>query len=92
MYICCCNLLRHLHAVDVVQFTLAQPGIKQVLSKVIWEERVTIPASENALSLRVLAVACTMRNETFTNVTEHCRTLQNVLETLWGVAERYGTL
>jgi len=53
--------------------------IKQVLPKVIWEEHVTTPTSDNAFSHCVIAVACTMRNEA---LRKHYGTLQERYETL----------
>ena len=41
---------------------------KRVIPKVIWEERVATPTSENALSYCVLAVACTILNEALRDV------------------------
>jgi len=55
--------------------------------------------SENALSLHVLAAACTMRNEALLkhygalqNVTEHYRAIQDVTEHYGTLRECYGAL
>ena len=69
---------------------------QQVLPKVIWEERITTPTLENALSHCVLAVACRMHNEVLPkhcgllrDVTERCRSIMGCYGALWNI--RYET-
>jgi len=47
---------------------------------------------EYTLSLRMLAVTCTMRNEALRSVTEHYGTLRDVMGRYGRVADRYETL
>jgi len=54
--------------------------------RIIWEECVATPTSENAL-FRCMCYSCTMRN-----VREPLRNLTEALRNRWGsVTERYGT-
>jgi len=66
------------------------------LLKVIWEERVATPTSENELSHCMLAVACTMRNEglrkNYGALQDVMGALRNVMDALHIITGRYGML